>query len=390
MFSFLGELPSSKSLVNRALIIKSYNSEVKVTFSTDSMDVQVLQKALSAFRRGQTEFHCADAGTSFRFLVLRLSRQPGRWIVKGSRRLLSRPHEALVQTLNAFGVDVEVSPEQWVIYSKGWQTQPLISVSAEQSSQFASSVLLNSWALPFDLELQLSEKQVSMGYLQMTLELMKQFGFHYTPTTRGFRIPAEQTPKAMDYVSEQDVSSCFALAACALQGGEVRLQNFPFESLQPDIVFLEILKKMGARVQREQGELRVSATPRLEPVEVSLMNTPDLFPVLAVLCARAQGESKLSDLLHLSVKESDRLQNTIHLLERLGRKTTLQGTTLLIEGESAPFEGHGIFDPDQDHRMAMAAQVANLYGTKFEILNPEVVEKSYPQFWQHLAGVASC
>lgn len=120
------------------------------------------------------------------------------------------------------------------------------------------------------------------------------------------------------------------------------------------------------------------------------MNTPDLFPVLAVLCARAQGESKLSDLLHLSVKESDRLQNTIHLLERLGRKTTLQGTTLLIEGESAPFEGHGIFDPDQDHRMAMAAQVANLYGTKFEILNPEVVEKSYPQFWQHLAGVASC
>ena len=256
MFSFLGELPSSKSLVNRALIIKSYNSEVKVTFSTDSMDVQVLQKALSAFRRGQTEFHCADAGTSFRFLVLRLSRQPGRWIVKGSRRLLSRPHEALVQTLNAFGVDVEVSPEQWVIYSKGWQTQPLISVSAEQSSQFASSVLLNSWALPFDLELQLSEKQVSMGYLQMTLELMKQFGFHYTPTTRGFRIPAEQTPKAMDYVSEQDVSSCFALAACALQGGEVRLQNFPFESLQPDIVFLEILKKMGARVQREQGELQ--------------------------------------------------------------------------------------------------------------------------------------
>ena len=256
MFSFSGELPSSKSLVNRALIIKSYNPEVKVAFSTDSMDVQVLQKALSAFRRGKTEFHCADAGTSFRFLILRLSRQPGRWIVKGSRRLLSRPHEALVQTLNAFGVDVEVSPEQWVIYSKGWQTQPLISVSAEQSSQFASSVLLNSWALPFDLELQLSEKQVSMGYLQMTLELMKQFGFHYTPTTRGFRIPAEQTPKAMDYVSEQDVSSCFALAACALQGGEVRLQNFPFESLQPDTVFLEILKKMGARVQREQGELQ--------------------------------------------------------------------------------------------------------------------------------------
>ncbi len=390
MFSFSGELPSSKSLVNRALTIKSYNPEVKVAFSTDSMDVQVLQKALSDFERGQTEFDCVDAGTSFRFLVLRLSRQPGRWIVKGSRRLLSRPHEALVQTLNAFGVDVEASAAQWVIYSKGWQPRPSVSVSAEQSSQFASSVLLNSWTLPFDLELQLSEKQVSMGYLQMTLELMKQFGFQYTQTEKGYRIPAKQTPKATNYASEQDVSSCFALVACALQAGEVCLQNFPFSSLQPDIVFLEILKKMGAGVEREQEQLWARATPRLGPVNLSLLNTPDLFPVLAVLCARAEGESQLSDLLHLSVKESDRLQNTIHLLERLGRKTTLTGTTLLIEGTSAPFEGHGLFDPDQDHRMAMAAQVANLYGAKFEILNPEVVEKSYPQFWQHLAGTVSC
>ncbi len=388
MFKFSGQLPSSKSLVNRALIIKSYNAEVNVAFSTNSMDVQVLQKALSDFQRGKTEFHCADAGTSFRFLVLRLSRQPGRWVVKGSRRLLSRPHEVLVQTLNAFGVDVEVSAEQWVIYSKGWQARPVLSVSVEQSSQFASSVLLNSWTLPFELEIQLSEKQVSMGYLQMTLEMTKQFGFQYTPTAQGFRIPAEQSPKAVQYTSEQDVSSCFALVACALQGGEVCLQNFPFQSLQPDIAFLKILENMGAFLEKQSAELRVSAVARLKPVDVSLMNTPDLFPVLAVLCARAEGVSKLSDLLHLSVKESDRLQNTIHLVERLGRKTTLQGTTLWIEGESAPFEGRGVFDPDQDHRMAMAAQVANLYGAKFEILNPEVVEKSYPQFWQHLAGTA--
>lgn len=386
MFRFSGELPSSKSLVNRALIIKSYNAYVKVTFSTDSMDVQVLQKALFDFQSGKTEFHCADAGTSFRFLVLRLSREPGRWIVKGSRRLLSRPHEALVQTLNAFGVDVEVSAEQWVIYSKGWQPRPMLSVSVEQSSQFASSVFLNSWGLPFELEIQLSEKQVSMGYLQMTLDLMKQFGFQYFVTPKGYRIPAEQTPKSLNYTIEQDVSSCFALAACAVQSGDVCLQNFPFQSLQPDIVFLNILESMGVHLEKQTDELRVRTAPRLKPVNVSLMSTPDLFPVLAVLCARAEGVSTLSDLMHLSVKESDRLQNTIHLVERLGRKTTLQGTTLLIEGESAPFEGRGVFDPDQDHRMAMAAQVANLYGAQFEILNPEVVEKSYPQFWQHLAG----
>lgn len=310
--------------------------------------------------------------------------------MKGSRRLLSRPHEALVQTLSALGVDVEVSAEQWVIYSKGWQQPSVLAVSVEQSSQFASSVFLNSWGLPFDLKIQLSKKQVSMGYLQMTLELMKQFGFQYSQVDREFLIPAHQTPLGLSYRVEQDVSSCFALAACAVQAGELCLQKFPFLSSQPDIAFLKIFQEMGVQVEPYSEDLVVRATTVLKPIEVSLLNTPDLFPVLAVLCARAEGTSQLSDLHHLSVKESDRLQNTIHLLERLGKTVRLQGTTLWIEGSSRRFEGHGVFDPDQDHRMAMAAQVANLYGAQFEILNPEVVEKSYPQFWQHVASVVSC
>jgi 3-phosphoshikimate 1-carboxyvinyltransferase len=390
MFKFSGQLPSSKSLVNRALIIQSYQSQVEVAFATESVDVQVLQKALLDLKKGGKIFHCADAGTTFRFLVLRLSREPGQWIIKGSRRLLSRPHTALVQTLSAFGVDVEVSADQWIVYSKGWKNQPVVTVSTEQSSQFASSVLLNSWGLPFDLEVRLSETQVSLGYLQMTLELMKKFGFRYESSPQGFRIPANQTPAAIHYLAEQDVSSCFALAACAVQNGDVRIQNFPFDSLQPDVAFFQILKNMGAHAQQDKTDLVIQKTLALKAVKVSLKNTPDLFPVLAVLCARAQGTSELSDLLHLSVKESDRLQNTMHLLERLGCNLTLNGTTLHIEGNLQTFSGTGVFDPDQDHRMAMAAHVANLYGARFQILDPHVVEKSYPQFWQHAGEASLC
>ena len=106
--------------------------------------------------------------------------------------------------------------------------------------------------------------------------------------------------------------------------------------------------------------------------------------MLAVLCARAQGESRLSGLSHLAAKESDRLQGTIRLLERLGRKTAVIGDVLTIFGNKDFFTASGLYDPDQDHRMAMAAQAANFYGASFKIETPQVTKKSFPHFWKNV------
>lgn len=387
MFKFSGAMSSSKSLTNRALIVQSYNPQIQLSFETQSMDVQVLQKSLQDFKSGQNYFYCAEAGTAFRFLVLRLSREPGTWTVSGSSRLLSRPQQGLLDILSHFGVDVEVRSQEWILYSQGWKENQKLTVDARQSSQFISSVLLNSWNLPFDLHLQSTAEKVSEGYFLMTKYLMELFGMQILATEKGYTIPAQQKPLILNYHVEPDVSSSFALAACALQNGDVCIKKFPFRSLQPDLFFLSLFDQMKASWRKEGEDLFVRKTESLKPFAADLTNTPDLFPVLAVLCARAEGVSELSGLSHLSVKESDRLQNTRHLLERLGRKTELIDNKLKIYGEGHEFSGHGAFDPDQDHRMAMAAQVANLYGARFQILNPHVVDKSYPQFWLHTGGL---
>ncbi len=386
MFKFAGAIESSKSIANRALIIQSYEPEIKVEFLSDSMDVQVLQKSLQDFREGHREFFCADAGTAFRFLVLRLAREPGRWTVRGSPRLLSRPQDGLLALLGQWAVGVETFPDHWILKSNGWNGSPLLDVSTEHSSQFASAVFLNAWKLSRDTELKLSLLGASQSYLEMTLQIVKDFGLNFETTTTGFWIPARQSPRIRDFVVEPDVSSCFALASCAVQNGDVQILKFPFLSKQPDLVFLDIYKKMNVSFERDGETLKVQKTEHLYPIDWALKNCPDLFPVLAILCARAQGVSCLTGLDHLAAKESNRLQNIRTLLHRLGRKTKLENLQLWIEGDETAFTAAGDFDPDHDHRMAMAAQVANFYGADFRILKPEVVDKSYPRFW-HDCGV---
>lgn len=319
MFKFEGSIQSSKSLVNRALIVQSYEPAVEVRFLSESEDVQVLQKSLLDFKNGQTEFYCADAGTAFRFLVLRLARVPGRWTVVGTPRLLSRPQQGLLQLLEQLSVEVETLPDRWILQSQGWKHSGALHVPAQSSSQFASAVFLNCWQLSEDLELHMDALSASQGYLEMTLQMVRHFGLKIQSTNKGYKIAAGQSPLTKVYDVESDVSSCFALASCAVQGGSAQILKFPFDSLQPDLVFLDIFKKMKATFERADESLKVEKTDHLQALQFDCQNSPDLFPVLAVLCARAQGTSCLQGFQNLSAKESDRLKNTQQLLQKLGQ-----------------------------------------------------------------------
>jgi 3-phosphoshikimate 1-carboxyvinyltransferase len=383
-FEFAGSVDSSKSLVNRALIVQSYQPGLELSYQAESNDVRVLKKALEDFAQGKNSFFCADAGTAFRFLVVRLSREPGTWVVSGTPRLLARPQKGLLQLLQQWNVDVECRPDQWKLVSNGWKATKQLQIDAEESSQFASAALLNLWGLPDQVELRISENPVSEGYLKMTVQLLRDLGMNMEEVGPNISISANQIIKKTFYAIEADLSSCFALAACAVQNGQVCIENFPWNSLQPDRVFVDRLQEMGVSFSRNEESLIVQKTTNLKPLIADLKGTPDLFPVLAVLCARAKGMSRLTGLSHLPAKESNRLQNTMNLLHSLGRKTELKNFELTIWGEEAPFVATGDFDPDLDHRMAMAAQVANLYGSQFKIKNRSVVDKSFPQFWKIL------
>jgi len=408
MFKFVGPLPASKSILNRALILQSYFPELQILGSSAADDVLKLQQALQqllhphsekAIKRGADQiFDLGAGGTSFRFFALRASRQPGSYQVGMSERLASRPWQEIQEVLKYFGVSAELKHNTFFIHSRGWNeptgaesnhfsASRSLFVDSSRSSQFLSSVLLNAWNLNFDLHIRTQRSMPSESYYEMTKGLLQSLGLqiseHIDDQEKEIVIVQGQKPKSTLVSVEADMSSLFTLACAALINGEIEVTNFSQTSLQADVIGLEFLQQMGGQIQMGSS-LKVHRTESLKPLRADLTQSPDLFPCLAVMCALADGESFLTGLSQLKYKESDRLNKTMELLRYAGVRCEMQGEALRIWGSSKLTHDDFIFDPDHDHRMAFAAALFNLKGVKIKVLTPEVVQKSWPEFWSIL------
>ncbi|MEK7357002.1 MAG: 3-phosphoshikimate 1-carboxyvinyltransferase, partial [Bdellovibrionota bacterium] len=220
--------------------------------------------------------------------------------------------------------------------------------------------------------------------LTMTIELVARAGMTIENLTNGaFRIQKNSQVKATRLESEIDLSSAFSVAAlAAMTCGKVEILNWPVKSLQPDRAFAAILDSMGCRVSMDSS-LVVERAPgeHLRPITQDLKHCPDLFPVLAVLCAFAEGTSRLSGAPHLAAKESDRIAKTAELVKALGRKARAIDGGLEIDGRVGPAAKPFRYDTDHDHRLAMAAAVTRAAGAEIELTDENVVNKSFPGFW---------
>lgn len=330
-------------------------------------------------------FDAGAAGTVFRFLSLRLSRIPGVHILKGTKRLMQRPQQDLLDVFARLGVEYELFEEHILIKSKGWQniSQP-IEVKRGVSSQFASGLILNAWNLDQDLILKMSGNPISEGYLEMTVQVVKELGMQIESIGQDYRIPARSQIAKNKFTVESDLSSAFAVAAFAALNGEACFQSFPLKSLQPDVEFIEILGNMNVAVDMKNGELIVKKTGELKGVEANLKSCPDLFPVLATLCAFATGPSRLYGAPQLVYKESDRISKISELLTKLKIKHEKTNEGMIIHPHAVrsidvePFS----YDTDHDHRLAFSAALVKSQGIRIEIIHPEVVSKSFPEFWK--------
>ncbi len=387
-FKYAGVIPASKSMMNRALICASYDSSIKLLGDSICDDVTKMKEAFNSIGK-VSEYDCGAAGTVFRFLTLRLSRVPGTHILKGTERLLSRPQEDLEDILRQMNVRVEKTSTSFILHSKGWNPKNNeVTINRSVSSQFASGVLLNTWNLPFDFKINWVGEVVSEGYWQMTTEVVKDFGLDFKENEHGVTIFKNSKPKISEYRIESDISSIFAVAAFAVLNGEAQFLEFPKKSLQPDIEFIEILKAMGVRVEQTENTLKVFKCEHLKPIHWNLKNCPDLFPVLSVLCAFSNGESILDGAPHLIHKESNRIGKSAELINYLGIETnTLSDGMKICANPKTQENLHKVknnlkeFDTDHDHRLAFSAALIKSKGFNIKILHPEVVDKSFPEFW---------
>lgn len=384
-FRFKGTVSSSKSILNRLLVIQSFAPSLVITGDSKADDVVKMKSALQSLKRGEPA-DCGSAGTTLRFLALRASRLPGTHHLSGSLRLFSRPHDEITRLLAQLGREGEIRLQRLTVRGGDWVVEGReVVVDRSISSQFASALFLNAWELPFDLDVRFEGRAVSEPYFDMTLDLVSKAGMRVERLSNDvFRIAKGSRVTASSLEAEIDLSSAFSVAAlAAVSGGQVEIENWPEKSLQPDRAFASILETMGCEVSMGDS-LVVRGVAPLRPIEQNLKNCPDLFPVLATLCAFADGTSRLSGAPHLAAKESDRIAKTAELVKALGRKTRALDGGLEIEGRPLglgssfkPFK----YDTDHDHRLAMAAAVARAAGARVELTDANVVTKSFPGFW---------
>ncbi|MDH3525437.1 MAG: 3-phosphoshikimate 1-carboxyvinyltransferase [Acidobacteriota bacterium] len=348
---------------------------------------------------GRATLDCGASGTMLRLLTASLCAVAGTWRLDGVARLRQRPLAALLEALRALGARVE-SLEQPGFAPLEIRGGPLrggaVTVDASESSQFVSALLMAGAATRHGARLR-AEGLVSRPYVELTLRALARFGVAAQPagreSARGagpgvaeWAVPPTRPTGTRVRVAADASAACYPAAAAAVTGGDVTLRGLDRESGQGDVGFLAVLAAMGAGVEWSGKAVRVRGR-ELRAVDVDLVAMPDQLPTLAALAPFARGTTRIRNVRHARLKESDRLAAMARELGRLGVPVGEEADGLAVAGcwaEGAPPADPVVVDAHDDHRIAMSCALVGLRRPGVAIARPEVVAKSYPAFWDDL------
>ncbi len=383
-------IPSSKSISNRMLIIRSLAASGATLHNlSDSDDTKVLSKALD------TESDLKDvghAGTAMRFLTAYLSTQAGIHTLTGSQRMKQRPVGPLVDALKQVGARIEYLENEGCPPLKiqgGGLTGGIIAIEAGISSQFISALMMIAPMLEGGLNIQLQGRIVSASYIEMTLSLMNSCGAGARFDGRTISVP-QHAYSVEDFRVESDWSgaSYWYQVAALLPGSEITLPNLNQNSLQGDAALIQIFESLGVRTTfNEQGLILLSQKQDLPRQYTHDFTTcPDLVQTLAVSLCALGVPFRFTGTSTLRIKETDRISALQTELKRVGFVLNAEpgGAWLEWDGERCDPESDPVIRTYHDHRMAMAFAPFAISIGKISIEDPGVVSKSYPGYWKDL------
>jgi len=362
------DLPSSKSISNRLLIIKALCKEkFLIKNLSDSDDTILLKNALNSKEK---TINVSHAGTSFRFLTSFLSIQKGKeFILNGSDRMKERPIKELVNSLQELGVKIEYLEKEDFPPLKIIGTEidgGEIEIDGTISSQFISSLLLIAPNLKNGLILKIKGELVSKPYVLMTLKLMGEFGINWTWNKDVITI-LKQEYVAKNYTVESDWSAAtfWFQSASLSEKCKIILRGLNEESIQGDSACKEIFKDLGVDSLFINGNLILTKNKRISPSETyNLIETPDIYQSLKCTLFTLNKDSEFTGIQTLRNKETDRIA--------------------AVENELLKLNTPKIIETYNDHRMAMSFAPLSLKFEELQISNPGVISKSYPNYWKDL------
>ena len=394
-------LPASKSISNRALMIYALSGRKTIPSNlSDCDDTEVIIKAL---RDNPYEIDIMAAGTAMRFMTALLSLSDGEeHLLTGTERMKHRPIGVLVDALRHLGADIEYAGEEGYppLRIRGRKLEGgLLEVPGNISSQYVSALLLIGPMLSEGLTLRLKGDIISRPYIDLTLWTMREFGADVEWSNYETIEVKPQLYKERSYLIENDWSAASywyeMMALSKNENDELRLEGLMDGSKQGDSSVRYIFSLLGVKTVFGTTAPGVPTTVTLRHsgrcvprLEYDFVNSPDLAQTFVVCCALMNVPFHFRGLSTLKIKETDRIEAMKKEMRKLGYVIhDINQSELVWDGERCePEQGVGI-DTYEDHRMALAFAPAALCFNGLRINNPQVVTKSYPNYWEHLKAV---
>lgn len=405
-------VPGSKSLTNRALILAALAQPgpTELTGVLRSEDTEIMVAALQELGfeveafwqqrrvhvkpdpnriipRTEADLFVGNSGTSMRFLTALVALGQGTYRLDGVARMRERPIEDLLVALQQLNVQARSEGADGfppvLIHGSGLEGG-LARIRGNLSSQFLSGLMMIAPLARKPIEIEVVGDLVSVPYVQMTAQLMRQFGVEvraHEESLQSIRIPAPQQYQSRTLAIEPDASAAsYFFAAAAIARGEIAVLGLSEESLQGDVRFVNLLGQMGCQVTFARDRIRVVGQP-LHGIDVDMNDISDTVMTLGAVACFAEGPTTIRNVAHIRHKETDRLLALATELRRVGAEVDELDDGLRITPR--PLQGAAI-ETYNDHRMAMSMALIGLKVPGIVIKNPGCVAKTYPDFFEDL------
>ena len=382
------QITGSKSESNRLLILQKLFGNIEIKNTSNSQDTKLLQKALNSNEKTIDIHH---AGTAMRFLTSFFAVQEGvEKILTGSERMKQRPIKPLVEALRGLGADIEYLENEGFppLKIKGKKLEKnFVEIPANISSQFITSLILVGGKLENGLTINLLGEITSKPYIEMTLKLLSEIsGKSITLKDKTIQIPNIKTQKKVFTVESDWSSASYFYSFSVLNKQKITLKNFNKNSLQGDSRNAEIYSRFfGIDTIFNGNQQEITLIPKSNfslplSIQLNMNDCPDIAQTVCVTAAVLKIPFEIGGLATLKIKETDRLSALQNELKKIGCETEITDNSIKSVLYTKPEKNISIATYG-DHRMAMAFAPYSLI-QEIEIQNPEVVEKSFPDFWK--------
>ena len=396
-------LPASKSMSNRWLMINHLmGSHFRIGKLSTSNDTKLLRSLLTQLEDHSSDvFYCDNAGSVARFMMPLLAFSSGHYVLTGDERLCQRPMAPLIDALRQMGIRVDCTEQEGFLpvqIQGGVPNKRTVSVDPLLSSQFVSALLLVAPKMPEGISLTMTQRPTSRPYIEMTCDALRQAGVEVRRSSNGrtyYVQPYEGRPKPATITIERDWSSASYFYTMALLRPElrIRLLGLQLDSCQGDSATDRFFRQLGVNSTEVRSPYRATGRSvtlqgggeQAKVVQFNCLDCPDLVPTFAVAAAAAGVRTILKGVSNIALKESDRREAITTELHRMGVTVNAADDELHILPST--LKPKDMVRTYGDHRIAMAFAPLKLLFPELQIENPDVVGKSFPEFWEEFDKV---